>query len=122
MNLHVIRCDACKTEVELPVEGWSRFQYRFDNDVDADPVDLCHDCTCRMRSAINGVFLGGVQSAPAPVLESIDTVEQRHVVAVLGQLDWNKSKAALTLGIERSTLDRKLKLWKVTRPAIKAGT
>ncbi len=40
---------------------------------------------------------------------SLAELEQRHIVAVLAHCDGNKSKAAMQLGIERSTLDRKLK-------------
>ena len=38
-----------------------------------------------------------------------DEVEKRHIVATLQHTDWNKSQAAAILGIERSTLDRKIK-------------
>lgn len=40
---------------------------------------------------------------------SLDEVEQRHIERVLRHTDGNKSRAAALLGIERSTLDRKLK-------------
>jgi Nif-specific regulatory protein len=36
-------------------------------------------------------------------------IEQRHIAATLQATHWNKSKAAAILGIERSTLDRKIK-------------
>ncbi len=42
-------------------------------------------------------------------LESIDWVVERHIHSVLKSLNGNKSQAARVLGIERSTLDRKLK-------------
>jgi Nif-specific regulatory protein len=35
---------------------------------------------------------------------------------VLEHTAWNKTQAAQTLGIERSTLDRKLKRYQVGRP------
>ncbi len=41
--------------------------------------------------------------------ESLEIVEQRHIEATLRATNWNKSKAATILGIERSTLDRKIK-------------
>lgn len=43
-------------------------------------------------------------------------VERTHILATLDHTDWNKSKAAQILGIERSTLDRKLKRYHVSRP------
>lgn len=36
-------------------------------------------------------------------------VERRHIQATLRQTGWNKSRTARTLGIERSTLDRKIR-------------
>ncbi|QDT49588.1 sigma 54-interacting transcriptional regulator [Symmachiella dynata] len=47
---------------------------------------------------------------------SIEKLEQEHILATLEETKWNKSKAAQILGIERSTLDRKLKRYAVTRP------
>ncbi len=42
---------------------------------------------------------------------TIDEVERRHVMATLEAVGGNKTKAAAILGIERSTLDRKLARW-----------
>ncbi len=36
-------------------------------------------------------------------------LEQRHILATLQNFGWNKSRSAKTLGIERSTLDRKIR-------------
>ncbi len=36
-------------------------------------------------------------------------LEQRHISATLQNFNWNKSRTAKTLGIERSTLDRKIR-------------
>ncbi|MEM6470078.1 MAG: sigma 54-interacting transcriptional regulator [Planctomycetota bacterium] len=44
-----------------------------------------------------------------PVELSLADLEQRHIERVLRHTDGNKSRAASILGIERSTLDRKLK-------------
>lgn len=54
---------------------------------------------------------------PAFVPMTLETLEQQHIIAVLEHTDWNKSQAAQVLGIERSTLDRKLKRYQVGRPA-----
>jgi Nif-specific regulatory protein len=47
---------------------------------------------------------------------TLEALEQQHILAVLERATWNKSQAAQILGIERSTLDRKLKRYQVTRP------
>ena len=47
---------------------------------------------------------------------SLETLEQQHILAVLESTEWNKSQAARILGIERSTLDRKLKRYQGSRP------
>jgi transcriptional regulator with GAF, ATPase, and Fis domain len=47
---------------------------------------------------------------PAPYRpESLEEVEKRHILETLRHTDWNKSQASAILGIERSTLDRKIK-------------
>jgi Nif-specific regulatory protein len=46
----------------------------------------------------------------------LNKLEQEHILATLEATNWNKSRAAAILGIERSTLDRKLKRYKVSRP------
>jgi Nif-specific regulatory protein len=40
---------------------------------------------------------------------TLDEVERRHILATLRQTEWNKSRTARVLGIERSTLDRKIR-------------
>jgi transcriptional regulator with GAF, ATPase, and Fis domain len=39
---------------------------------------------------------------------SLDELERRHILATLNATNWNKSQTARILGIERSTLDRKI--------------
>lgn len=46
----------------------------------------------------------------------LEELEKRHILGTLEHTDWNKSRAAQILGIERSTLDRKLKRYRVRRP------
>ncbi|MGD9856210.1 MAG: sigma 54-interacting transcriptional regulator [Planctomycetaceae bacterium] len=48
---------------------------------------------------------------------TIEAMEQAHILATLEHTEWNKTRAAQILGIERSTLDRKLKRYEVSRPA-----
>ena len=47
---------------------------------------------------------------------SLTELEREHILAILDRTNWNKSLTSQILGIERSTLDRKLKRYKVTRP------
>lgn len=47
---------------------------------------------------------------------SLADIEQEHILRTLEHTGWNKSKSAQILGIERSTLDRKLKRFHVPRP------
>lgn len=47
---------------------------------------------------------------------SMADIEQEHILKTLEYTGWNKSKSAQILGIERSTLDRKLKRYHVPRP------
>jgi Nif-specific regulatory protein len=49
---------------------------------------------------------------PAPFTPTtLDEIEHRHVLATLEAVGGNKTKAAAILGIERSTLDRKMARW-----------
>jgi Nif-specific regulatory protein len=47
--------------------------------------------------------------------ESLEAVERRHIEETLKHTDWNKSQAATILGIERSTLDRKIKTFGLSK-------
>jgi Nif-specific regulatory protein len=47
---------------------------------------------------------------------SLDELERQYTLAVLERCDWNKSEAARRLGIERTTLDRRLKKYGISRP------
>jgi len=57
-----------------------------------------------------GAPVVGASNAPYKP-ESMDEVEKRHILATLVHTDWNKSQASAILGIERSTLDRKIKAY-----------
>ncbi len=54
---------------------------------------------------------GRIASGPRYVPATLEEVERRHVMATLTATAGNKTKAAAILGIERSTLDRKLARW-----------
>jgi transcriptional regulator with GAF, ATPase, and Fis domain len=46
---------------------------------------------------------------------SLEEVEKRHILDTLKHTSWNKSQAATILHIERSTLDRKIERYKLSR-------
>jgi len=47
---------------------------------------------------------------------NLDDVERLYIEAVLRSCSWNKSKASRILGVERTTLDRRLKKYGFARP------
>jgi transcriptional regulator with GAF, ATPase, and Fis domain len=52
------------------------------------------------------------QVIPAP-LETLDHMEEDHIVRVLRYTNWNKTDASKILGITRQTLDNKIKRYKI---------
>ncbi len=72
----------------------------------------------------NDIWLSSVEIAPptAPVNHApayspatVEDIEKEHIRRTLEYTDWNKSQAASILQIERSTLDRKIKLYELKR-------
>ncbi len=51
------------------------------------------------------------------VFLTLREVEQRHIAAVLAATGWNKRRSGTILGITRQTLDRKIKEYRIERPA-----
>lgn len=47
---------------------------------------------------------------------SLDDIEKRHILATLKATNWHKSRAAAILGVERSTLDRKIRRYELRDP------
>jgi Nif-specific regulatory protein len=47
--------------------------------------------------------------------KTLDDMEREHIAATLAHTDWNKSQTAAILGIERSTLDRKIQRYNLSR-------
>ena len=46
---------------------------------------------------------------------SLNDVEKKHILATLNHTGWNKSRTAQLLGIERSTLDRKIRRYQLNK-------
>lgn len=63
--------------------------------------------------AVSDVIAGGTREDRMNL--TLEELERRHLLDVLRATDGNKSRAASILGIERSTLDRKLKRYGLTR-------
>lgn len=65
------------------------------------------------RSLILGRFpddLGGRGGGTAGA-QTLEELERRHILAILDEVDGNRSEAARRLGISRKTIDRKLSAW-----------
>ena len=46
---------------------------------------------------------------------TMETLEKEHILSTLKHSNWVKSQAATILGIERSTLDRKIKSYELNK-------
>jgi Nif-specific regulatory protein len=66
---------------------------------------------------VEDIWLSSLDSDISPAAEevyqplSLENMEKMHILRTLNHTDWNKSRAAEILGIERSTLDRKIKAY-----------
>ena len=85
-------------------------------------VVLASGSTIEQDDVILSKLQATEQHAPTPTvssapfqLETLEQMEARHIAATLESTGWNKSQAAKALGIERSTLDRKIKKFGLTR-------
>ena len=52
---------------------------------------------------------------------SLDDIERQHILATLVATNWNKSQTAALLGIERSTLDRKIRRYELVEEQPQGG-
>lgn len=80
--------------------------------IDAVDIWLSHLDT-PMENTQRQTPLATLPAAYQPL--SLDELEKRHIQATLEYTEWNKSQAAAILGIERSTLDRKIKAYGLSR-------
>jgi Nif-specific regulatory protein len=65
---------------------------------------------------LSHLVLGDGEAAPpTPAYQplTMDEIERQHILQTLQHTEWNKSRAAAILKIERSTLDRKIKLYEL---------
>ena len=73
----------------------------------------------RLKTAGDTEVLSEVED-PIEEPASLADMEQAHIVRTLSKTGWNKSKAASILGIERSTLDRKIRRYGISKDQFKA--
>ena len=52
---------------------------------------------------------------------SLAEMERQHILATLTSTNWNKSQTAALLGIERTTLDRKIRRYELMGERVKRG-
>ncbi len=67
---------------------------------------------------LSSLEAGGQPSAEGPASYQpvpLEEIEKQHILRTLNHTEWNKSQAASILHIERSTLDRKIKLYGLKR-------
>jgi len=79
--------------------------------IDVDDLPLSHLSTA---SDSSDYLARSPSSSYVPL--SLEEVERRHILATLQATNWNKTRAAAILGIERTTLDRKLQRYKIQPP------
>lgn len=120
MQLTVIRCDRCHTEAtpdEAEAAKWQTHKSSFldlnattSDSLQESSQELCPSCVHAIKAAMS-------RSEPQRIPEvSLEDVEIQHIFDTLTANNWNKSKTASILKIERSTLDRKLKKHEIQRP------
>lgn len=55
------------------------------------------------------------KSVPAITIESLEDLEKKHIILILEKYEWNISKTARALGIDRVTLYNKLKKYQIEK-------
>jgi len=78
-------------------------------EVDADDLLLTNLATAGDTTDLSAAARDGEAFSPA----SLADVERDHIAATLRHTGWNKSRTATILGIERSTLDRKIRRYEL---------
>ena len=82
-------------------------------EIDQDDLLLTNLATAGDTTDLSAAAREGKAFSPA----SLADVERDHIRATLNHTGWNKSRTASILGIERSTLDRKIRRYELTEDA-----
>ena len=77
----------------------------------SDQIDIEDLTLSNLATAGDTVDIPSAPLAYEPL--SLADMERRHIQATLNSTSWNKSRAASILGIERSTLDRKIRRYEL---------
>jgi len=77
----------------------------------ADEIDVSDLMLSNLATAGDTADLTTSISGYEPA--TLDEIERRHILATLHNTGWNKSRTAKILGIERSTLDRKIRRYEL---------
>ncbi|MCA9267322.1 MAG: sigma-54-dependent Fis family transcriptional regulator, partial [Planctomycetales bacterium] len=75
-----------------------------------DAADLALSSLATAGDTADNIAVSGSRYEPM----SLEDVERRHVLATLNATGWNKSRTAQILGVERSTLDRKIRRYELS--------
>ncbi|MBK8257523.1 MAG: sigma-54-dependent Fis family transcriptional regulator [Polyangiaceae bacterium] len=87
----------------------------FDDETSADAADAANDARL---SSPDRISTSDARAAEAPRLtlrEYRERAERRYVVEVLAAYDWNISRAAVVLGVERTNLHKKIRAYGIKR-------
>jgi Nif-specific regulatory protein len=87
---------------------------------EGDYVDT-HDLMLSKLQTAGDTEMPGPSVQPQFERMSLEEMERRHILATLNAVHWNKSQASSILGIERSTLDRKIKRYELREDAARRG-
>lgn len=68
-----------------------------------------------VSSPIVNVAIPGSSGARLTLKEYRDAAERNYIVETLGAMDWNISKAAIVLGVERTNLHKKIRAYNIRR-------
>ncbi len=97
----------CVTIADLPEDP---HESPFDDDAHADGIE--HSAGDARSEAM---FATSLSDRRLTLREHRDVVERRYIVEVLASLDWNISRAAITLGVERTNLHKKIRAYGIKR-------
>jgi two-component system nitrogen regulation response regulator NtrX len=77
------------------------------DDGDGEPVQATKEGTSTSSQGPDGTRL--------TLREHRDRAERGYIVEVLGALEWNISRAAIALGVERTNLHKKIRMYGIKR-------